>query len=351
MASEREGFLDFRGMKVWYHVAGPLPAPPGTPPLLLLHGGPGGSSDGFEPFDALADQGRTVIRYDELGSGRSDRPHDPSLWTPATFVDLLDRVRTELALDPVHLLGWSWGGMLIMEYFRRQPKGVASVTLTSAPASIPDYIEDADRLRATLPKHVLRAMARFESRWEPPTRKTVFTVDPGLTSEAIDKQAAMMRRMATLAARPASVRIVAALTRLFPRSQALYDAVGLAYVTEHIIRARPLPLSVGKMLAATSREVYETMWGPSEFFGGGTLVDWDAHDWLGQIDVPALVTCGRHDTVPPDRAKVVADRIPDAELVVFEESGHSAMYDEPERYFATLTDFLARVDARRAGEA
>ena len=60
---------------------------------------------------------------------------------------------------------------------------------------------------------------------------------------------------------------------------------------------------------------------------------------------------------PPSRvvrAQATAERIPGAELVVFEESGHCALYDEPERYLQVLTDFLAKagsivsVEARHA---
>ena len=341
------GFVDFRGMKVWYHVAGPLPTADGRPPLLLLHGGPGGTSDGFEPFDALADEGRTVIRYDELGSGRSDRPDDQSLWQPSTFAELLDRVREELGLDRVHLLGHSWGGMLIMEYLRTPRTGVASIVLASAPASGAEYHEDADRLRRTLPSYVLAAMHRFESRWKPPApRPSSGTVKSGMTDEQIDRKARVALKVMNLALRPSVARVAAFLNRFFPRSKVLYNAASTRYTTEHFLRTRPIRLSGARGFVGFGREVYETMWGPSEFFGAGTLLGWSAHEWLDQIDVPTLVTCGRYDTVPPERAATIAARIPGAELVVFEHSGHLAPRDEPEAYFATLTEFLARHDDR-----
>jgi len=338
-------FLDFRGMKVWYHVEGPLPGPADTPPLLLLHGGPGGTSDGFEPFDALAETGRTIIRYDELGSGRSDRPRDLTLWTPATFVDLLSRVRDELGLKRVHLLGWSWGGMLIMEYFRTNPSGVASVVLTSAPASLKEYVEDAQDMRRSLPSFVQKGMDRFESKWSPPPPPKPGPVRPGLTDAAIEKSGLTFQKQAAMA-RPWVIRVAAVLNRVFPRSQTLYDMLSLPYVEQHLLRTKPIPLPLAKMSTAMSREVYETMWGPSEFFGGGNLAAWSAYEWLPNIDVPTLVTCGRCDTVRPERAQAIADRIRGAELVVFEQSGHCAMFDEPDLYFRTLTEFLAEVDAQ-----
>ena len=69
MASE--GYVDFRGQRTWYRVAGDLQAP--RPPLLALHGGPGSTHHYFAPLEELADE-RAVVVYDQLGCGRSDRP-------------------------------------------------------------------------------------------------------------------------------------------------------------------------------------------------------------------------------------------------------------------------------------
>ena len=89
-----EGFVGFRGLRTWYRIAGDRhAATDGQLPLLLVHGGPGFPSDPFESLEALARSGRPVIRYDQIGCGRSDRPHDPSWWTVETFVDELATVR------------------------------------------------------------------------------------------------------------------------------------------------------------------------------------------------------------------------------------------------------------------
>jgi pimeloyl-ACP methyl ester carboxylesterase len=345
MALEREGFVDFRGMKVWYHVAGPLPTADGRPPILFLHGGPGGTSHCFEPFDALADSGRTIVRYDELGSGRSDRPADTSLWHQATFVELLAHMREELGLERVHLVGWSWGGMLIMEYFRTRPTGVASVVLTSAPPDSAEYVVDVNQQRLDIPGFALDAMRRYEARWSPPEPKPPGPTQPGPTDEVITKQAKAFQKLAKLGARRTFQRAAALLSRVRPRSPMLYTIASIPYIERHLLRVQPIPLPLAKMLMGTGGEVYETMWGPSEFMVAGTLADWSAYDVLPAIDVPPLVTCGRFDMVRPERAEATAALIPGSRLVIFEESGHSALFDEPERYVSVLTEFLDEVDA------
>src|SRR5271166_1902238 len=51
-----EGFLSFRGHRVWYRVVG-RSEDPGKLPVLCLHGGPGASHDYLRPLEALATGG------------------------------------------------------------------------------------------------------------------------------------------------------------------------------------------------------------------------------------------------------------------------------------------------------
>ena len=203
-----EGFVGFRGLRTWYRIAGDRhAATDGQLPLLLLHGGPGFPSDPFESLEALARSGRPVIRYDQIGCGRSDRPHDPSWWTVETFVDELATVRRELGLDHVHLLGWSWGGMLALEYLLTKPEGIASVVLTSTPPSIPLYVEEARRLRDGLPEHVKRTMRRFEHSYRPKPPRPTTKVSNGMSTRTAQRSARVIRPLMRLMATPAAARL------------------------------------------------------------------------------------------------------------------------------------------------
>jgi proline-specific peptidase len=157
----REGRLEFSGHQVWYAVVGEATAQPGKLPLLCLHGGPGACHDYLESLAALAEDGRAVIFYDQLGCGNSDHPDEPSMWTVPLFVE--EVVRRALGLDRIHLLGQSWGGMLAMEYALTQPPGVASLTIASSPASMVQWVAEANRLRASLPADVQDALNRHEA--------------------------------------------------------------------------------------------------------------------------------------------------------------------------------------------
>src|SRR6266436_2621616 len=87
--------------------------------VLLLHGGPGASSELYESFDTWFPRaGIEYYYYDQLGSFRSSQPDDSSLWTLGRFVDEVEQVRQALGLDRSNfvLLGQSWGGLLALEY-------------------------------------------------------------------------------------------------------------------------------------------------------------------------------------------------------------------------------------------
>lgn len=292
----REGTIDFRGYRVWYAVVGEGHETPGKLPLLCLHGGPGVGHDYLESLAALAERGRRVIFYDQLGCGNSDQPDDPSLWTVPLFVEEVGVVRRALGLDQVHLLGHSWGGMLAMEYALTQPAGLASMVAASSPASMVQWVAEANRLRAALPDAVQEALRRHEAAG---------TTDSG------EYQAAMM-----------------------------------AFYQRHVIRLDPMPDAVARSFAKLERspQVYHTMNGPSEFHVVGNLRDWDIIARLPDIRVPTLVTSGRFDEATPEIAGTIHRGIPGAEWVVFERGSHMPHVEETDRYLTVVDEFLCRHD-------
>lgn len=68
-------------------------------------------------------------------------------------------------------------------------------------------------------------------------------------------------------------------------------------------------------------------------------------DNLSDIHVPSLILWGKYDFVVPARlGYTAASQInhPDVELVIFEQSGHSPMDNEPELYVQKVVDFVNR---------
>jgi proline-specific peptidase len=293
-----EGTIPFRGYETWYRIVGDGEEP-GKLPVLCLHGGPGAPHDYLESLERVAETGRRAVFYDQVGCGKSSRT-DESMWNVETFVEELGVVREALGLDRTHIFGSSWGGMLAMEYALTQPSGVASLTLSSSPASIPLWEQETGRLRRELPAEVQRVLDEHEAAG---------------TADSPEYEEAMME-----------------------------------FYKRHVIRVDPMPPGVARTFAAIAENpgVYMHMQGPNEFVIVGTLKDWDIRDRLGEIDVPTLVTSGRHDECTPMQAEIVHRGIPGSEWVVFENSSHMQFAEEPDRYLEVLDDFLTRVEAAAA---
>ncbi len=72
-----------------------------------------------------------------------------------------------------------------------------------------------------------------------------------------------------------------------------------------------------------------------------SLYETDLSPRLGEIRMPTLGIYGQKDRiVDPDQGKVLARRVPNAELCHFDGSGHFPMLDEPERFYRVLGQFL-----------
>lgn len=290
-----EGRIPYTGGETWYQVVGDSEEP-GKLPLVCLHGGPGALHDYLEPLAVLAETGRRVVFYDQLGCGKSWLEADPSTWTVELYVDELRNLRDALGLDRIHLFGSSWGGMLAMEYALTQPAGLASLVLSSSPASIPVWAEETNRLRKELPPEVQRVLDEEEA------------------AGRLDSPA--------------------------------YEEATAEFYKRHVCRLDPWPDNVLRSFMGLREhpEVYLTMQGPNEFVITGTLKDWDITGRLGEIDVPALITAGRHDEFTPRQAQALNNGIRGSELVTFENSSHMQFVEEPDRYLQVVGGFLDRIE-------
>jgi L-proline amide hydrolase len=119
-----------------------------------------------------------------------------------------------------------------------------------------------------------------------------------------------------------------------------------AFKRRHICRLDPEPEVLVRSRKKFGTAVYAAMWGPTEYTVTGTLKDWDVIERLGEIQVPTLITSGRHDECTPALVEPLRNGIPGAEWVLFEDSAHMAYLEEPERYVEVVRGFLDRVETQ-----
>ena len=285
-ATVSEGYVDYLGHKTWYRAAGDLASD--AIPLLALHGGPGSTHHYFAPLERLADE-RPVVVYDQLGCGGSDRPQDVE-WSVEVFRDEVDAVRAQLGLDQIHLLGTSWGGMLALEHVFSGAEGIVSLILSSTLASIDQWAAEQVVLRNALPREVVEVLDRHE-------RSGTYD-DPE------------------------------------------YERALETYNDRHFYRGPRPRVELDLMDAEKAKDVYRTMQGPNEWTPTGVLRGWDVRDRLSDIDVPTLVIRGRHDMCTDAVAATLVAGIRGAREVVLEESSHTPVLEETDRYLDAIGSFI-----------
>jgi proline iminopeptidase len=284
-----ESRLPVDGGRIWYRVVGSGNATP----AILLHGGPGYSSFYMRSLEALGAD-RPVVRYDQLGGGKSDKITDTAMFNIAHFVRELDSLRSHLGYDKVHLVGHSWGTILGFEYYRAHPEHVASLTLMSPGLDIPAWEKNAKRLVKTLSDSAQHAIATREAEKK---------------YDAPDYQAA------------------------------LGEFYG-KYVWRH-----PVQAEMDSLISTVNEGIYNYMQGPSEFTITGTLKRYDATPFLKDVKVPMLFTVGEFDEADPPTVKKHAAMTPGAKYAVIPGAGHIVEWDAPDTTNAIVRSFLRSVDS------
>lgn len=265
---------------------------PERPPrerLLVLHGGPGADHRYLLPQLLELTPEFELVFYDQRGGGRS-KEVVPTHVTWETQVSDLARVVAELALDPLSIVGYSWGGLLALLYAIEAAKGRVG---------------------------------------PPPARLAL--IDPAPVSSA--HRAAFEAEFA----RRQHGGPVSAL-------RAELAASGLRERDPEAYRERTFELSVAGYFADPRRardltpfrvtgRVQQSIW---ESLGGFDL----SHD-LTRVHCPAIVVHGRQDPIPLASSKSIATAL-DAEFVPLDDCGHVPYVEQPEKLFAALREFFGR---------
>jgi proline iminopeptidase len=258
-----------------------------APRVLVLHGGPGASHDYLLPQMLQLARGRELIFYDQRGGGRSRADASvPVTWQ--AHVDDLARVALELRVDPLVVVGYSWGGLLAMLH----------------------AVEAAGGGSAINPEAML-------------------LIDPGPVSRRYRQEfeAEFARRQAS------------------PEIQRLREGLAASTLRERdpeAYRQRAFELSVAGYFAdpAAARDltpfriidrVQRAVW--------ESLGDYDLVPHLSSVRCRTLVIHGRDDPIPLVSSDACA-RALGAQLVVLDRCGHVPYVEQPDALFEVAEPFL-----------
>jgi proline iminopeptidase len=259
--------------------------------LLVLHGGPGASHDYLLPQMLHLAEKYDLTFYDQRGGGRSPTTdREPITWQ--THVADLEKVVAELDLEPLSLVGYSWGGLLAILY----------------------SLEAADNRVQPLPARMV-------------------LIDPGplALKWRLEFEAEFTRRQQSMAVRQLREELAAA---------------GLRERDPEAYRQRSFELSVAGYFAHPEKSnnltpfrvmarVQQSVW--------ESLGDYDLVPRLKSIECPTLFVHGRDDPIPVESSKEGAHAM-GAEIVVLDDCGHVPYVEQPAALFSAVDAFLERTD-------
>jgi proline iminopeptidase len=257
-------------------------------PLVLMHGGPGLDHVSLLALQPLADQ-FTLIFYDHRCNGRSEGAEVSSM----TFENLTadaDALRQTLGFDKWAVLGHSFGGNVALEYALRYPQSLS---------------------------HLILMDTCGDTRW-------------------VQQNAPEL-----LAKRGYSASAVQAARRFYngQLTPGEFLPTSMKFMSAYFYR---------NFLLEMAHEVFSP--GPrpkmrpeAQIFGFGQLLTgWTVMDRLNAIKVPTLVMAGRYDFLfPPEHQAILADRLPNAELVLIERAGHNPQMERTAEVIRAIRDFMA----------
>src|SRR6185436_9563794 len=285
-----EGMLPVRGGRIWYKKSG---TGTGTP-MVLLHGGPGAGSFYLKPFEDIGDD-RPIVRYDQLGAGKSDRLTDTTLMVIPRFVEELDSLRRALKIEKWILNGQSWGTVLALEYYKAHPEHVTAIIFGGSVFDWPAYAREANVWTTQLSDSAQRAIAKWKQ-------------------DGIDTSSA-------------------------------FKAATEEFYSKFVWR-RPIKADADSTGATFGQPQYVYMQGAYEYVVTGTMKNYDQTAFLPQIKVPVLSTAGEFDEVGPKTVEKHARMIPGAKFVLYKDAAHVTSWDARDANVKDAREFARAVDKR-----
>ena len=98
--------------------------------------------------------------------------------------------------------------------------------------------------------------------------------------------------------------------------------------------------------ANANLDLYNYMWGPSEFRATGNLKDFERSDQLKEVKVPTLFVCGEFDEARPTTVRYYQSLVPNAEFAIIQDAAHITMHDNKHYNNRVISNFLASVDKK-----
>lgn len=285
-------FYEINGAKLWTVSFGE------GEPLFFIAGGPGGTHYGLRRFDSLSTT-NTLVYYDAFGRGKSDTAKVVSEYTIERDIEDLEGLRKAMGFDKINILGHSYGGVVAQGYAIKYPENVLHLIIANSFHSYLMWQENCDN-----------------------SNHEIKTNYPEVWDELME-----VRMQGFVSSDPIHYEI--------------YDKVPYGFLYSYNPEnfkpsgRKPYPYK-------TNRKLYYQMVGrDGDFELTSDIGTFDYRTQLKELDMPILIYGGRYDRVAVPRMMVEYKfYCPQAEFVMFEESGHNPQVEESSKLFELIREFL-----------
>jgi proline iminopeptidase len=262
----------------------------GLGPVMFAHsGGPGTDSRLWDNY-AHIDDFVTLVALHPRGSGLSGPAAGHAYLLPDYASDL-EALRVHLGLSKPIVMGWSHGGMVVQQFASTYPDSLSKLILFDTSAYIGDFLSDMEAAVQEFKDEPWfeKSFAALKAEWD----------DEYETDEDM--------------------------ARLWAEEMKFYFKKFDERAESYHQRTKDLPVRIA----------------PLKTFNDKEAATMDLRPQLKNIKVPTLVMVGRHDFITNvAMAEEMVKHIPNARLEIFEDSGHFALVEEPEKFYRVIKEFV-----------
>ncbi|WP_255157348.1 alpha/beta fold hydrolase [Ferruginibacter sp. HRS2-29] len=271
-------------------------------PVFIIPGGPGGTHIGYRNFDSLSvGSNIQLIYFDGFGRGKSDTAKDVKEYSLERDIEDIEGLRKAMHLDKINLLGHSYGSLVAQGYAVKYGEHLSHLIVANGFHSYLMWQENDDNSN-----HEIKT--NYPEVWD--------TLMKAREKGAISSD---------------------------DIHQDIYGRVpyGFLYAynpTNFISRGRkPYPNPFNSKL------YYQMVGKDGDFIVGNDIGNFDFRKQLKGLKMPVLVIAGRYDRVAVPWMQVkYKEYCPQAQFVMFENSGHNPQVEEPAKEFALIKEFLKK---------
>ena len=275
--------VTLNGVQIHYTVRG-------SGPVLIAHsGGPGMDARDWDDF-ARIEEFVTIVAIHPRGSGLSGHAAGDAYLLPDYAADV-EALRLHLGLEGPIVMGWSHGGMVAQQFAFSYPDSLSKLILFDTSAYFGEFLNDIE------------------------TAVQEFKDEPWFESSFAALKAEWDGNYET----------DEDMARLWAEEMKFYFKKFDSRAEAYHERTKDLPVRIA----------------PLKTFNDKEAVSMDLRPHLAKITVPTLVIVGRHDFITNlSMAEEMVKHIPNARLEIFEDSGHFAFVEEPEKFYRVIKEFV-----------